>query len=139
MNNIESQIKNLRNEEEEPYVGMPLSGLERYMDHRMDHLMDHCDQDHGMDHCDPKHQMDHCDQKHHMDHCDQKHHMDHCDPKHQMGDHNRRKDPLSGLPLAMAYVPWQCWGETYKPAEGWHRGTIFPELDLPFLGSGGDR
>jgi hypothetical protein len=46
------------------------------------------------------------------------------------------RDPLAGLPLAMAYVPWQCWCETYKPAEGWRRGTIFPELDLPFLGGG---
>ena len=108
MNNIESQIKNLRNEEE-PYVGMPLPGLGRNMDHRMDH-MDHC--------------MDHMD--HRMDHCD---HMDRCDDHH-------KKDPLAGLPIAMAYVPWQCWGETYKPAEGWNRGTIFPELDLPFLGGG---
>lgn len=103
MNNIESQIKNLRNEEA-PYVGMPLSGLNRYMDHNMDHC-DRC-MDHNMDHC---------------DHCDHDHH---------------KRDPLAGLPIAMAYVPWQCWGETYKPAEGWNRGTIFPELDLPFLGGG---
>ena len=82
MNNIESQIKNLRNEEE-PYVGMPLSSLNRNKEYQ--------------------------------------HHM---------------HDPLAGLPLAMAYVPWQCWCETYEPAEGWHRGTIFPELDLPFLGGG---
>jgi len=94
LNNIESQIKNIRSEEE-PYVGMPLSNLNRNMDHRMDR----------------------------MDHCDHGHH---------------KRDPLAGLPLAMAYVPWQCWCETYKPAEGWHRGTIFPELDLPFLGGGGD-
>lgn len=46
-------------------------------------------------------------------------------------------DPLAGMPLAMAYVPWQCWCGTYEPEEGWHRGTIFPELDLPFL-AGGD-
>lgn len=88
MNNIESQIKNLRNEEE-PYVGMPLSNLNRNMDHRMDRC-----------------------------------------------DHDHMRDPLAGLPLAMAYVPWQCWCETYKPSEGWDRGTIFPELDLPFLGGG---
>lgn len=37
-------------------------------------------------------------------------------------------------PLAMAYVPWQSWGEVYKPTDGFRRGTIFPELDLPFLG-----
>jgi len=81
LNNIESQIKNLRNEEE-PYVGMPISSLNRNQE------------------------------QYHM------------------------HDPLAGLPLAMAYVPWQCWCETYKPAEGWDRGTIFPELDLPFLGGG---
>lgn len=80
MNNIESQIKNLKNQEE-PYVGMPISGLDRSM--------------------------------------------------------KQPHDCLAGLPLAMAYVPWQCWYETYKPAEALHRGTIFPELDLPFL-AGGD-
>lgn len=46
------------------------------------------------------------------------------------------QDPLAGLPLAMAYVPWQQWGKTYEPAEGWKRGTIFPDLDLPFEGGG---
>lgn len=85
MNKIESQIENIRNEEE-PYVGMPIYILNRNME------------------CKP----------------------DHC-----------REDQLAGMPLAMAYVPWQCWGQTYEPAEGWHRGTIFPELDLPFLGGGG--
>lgn len=39
--------------------------------------------------------------------------------------------------LAMAYVPWQRWCETYDPNVGFHRGTIFPELDMPFLGGGG--
>jgi len=80
LNNIESQIKNLSNEEE-PYVGMPISSLNRYP----------------------------------------------MQPQH---------DPLCGLPLAMAYVPWQCWGKTYEPADALCRGTIFPELDLPFLGGG---
>ncbi|MDD3168744.1 MAG: spore coat associated protein CotJA [Eubacteriales bacterium] len=82
MNNIESQVRRIRNDDEEPYVGMPLPGLG-----------------------------------------------------------GRMREPvggsLAGLPLAMAYVPWQCWYETYKPAESLHRGTIFPELDLPFL-AGGD-
>lgn len=44
---------------------------------------------------------------------------------------------LAGLPLAMAYVPMQCWAQTYEPAVGLCRGTIFPELDLPFLAAGG--
>lgn len=44
---------------------------------------------------------------------------------------------VDSCPLAMAYVPMQRWCNTYEPAEGWHRGTIFPDLDLPFLGGGG--
>ncbi len=41
---------------------------------------------------------------------------------------------LEELPLAMAYVPMQKWGELYAPAVGLERGTIFPDLDLPFIG-----
>lgn len=36
----------------------------------------------------------------------------------------------------MAFVPVQRWGETYEGEQGLERGTIFPELDLPFLGKG---
>ena len=43
-------------------------------------------------------------------------------------------DALYGMHLAMGYVPWQEWGRTYEPAEGIGCGTIFPELNLPFLG-----
>lgn len=39
------------------------------------------------------------------------------------------------LPLAMAYVPMQAWRDLYEPAEGMHNGTIFRELNLPFMGS----
>ena len=35
-------------------------------------------------------------------------------------------------PIAMAYVPFQQWGETYSLDKGFERGTIFPELDFPF-------
>ena len=37
-----------------------------------------------------------------------------------------------GMPLAMAYVPVQTWGETYTPDRALCRGTLFPALDLPF-------
>lgn len=37
-------------------------------------------------------------------------------------------------PEAMAYVPWQQWQHTYPPDQGIVRGTIFPDLDLPFNG-----
>ncbi len=36
--------------------------------------------------------------------------------------------------LAMAYVPWQRWRETYPLEEGLTKGTIFPDLYLPFEG-----
>ena len=53
------------------------------------------------------------------------------------GGRNRKEDRLSGLPLAMAYVPWQRWRNVYDISKGFHRGTIFEELDKPFLGRGG--
>lgn len=37
-------------------------------------------------------------------------------------------------PVAMAYVPYQKWGETYSHQDALCRGTIFKELDLPFAG-----
>ena len=41
--------------------------------------------------------------------------------------------------LAMAYVKVQGWGQTYEPATALKRGTVFPELDLPFCCGGGYR
>ena len=38
------------------------------------------------------------------------------------------------LPLVMAYVPWQEWGERYDNERGFERGTIFPDLYYPFKG-----
>lgn len=46
-------------------------------------------------------------------------------------------DMLEGMPLAMAYVPWQNWRKIYEPEKAFHTGTIFEELDKPFLGRGG--
>lgn len=45
-----------------------------------------------------------------------------------------RGKSIDDLPLAIAYVPIQKWNKTYNPEVGLTRGTIFPELDLPFLG-----
>ncbi len=42
------------------------------------------------------------------------------------------------LSLAMAYVPMQRFGCLYKPETGFERGTIFKQLDLPFLGKAVD-
>lgn len=43
-------------------------------------------------------------------------------------------DTVNSNPLAMAYVPWQYWQQPVEPCEGLERGTIFAELDKPFLG-----
>jgi len=36
--------------------------------------------------------------------------------------------------LAMAYVPMQYWGNLYEPAKALKQGTLFVDLDLPYLG-----
>ncbi len=36
--------------------------------------------------------------------------------------------------LAMAYVPMQTFQALYEPCEGFGQGTIFSELNKPFLG-----
>ena len=35
---------------------------------------------------------------------------------------------------AMAYVPWQRLDEMYTPETALERGTLYPELDKPFMG-----
>lgn len=49
-------------------------------------------------------------------------------------DCSKTKDTLKGMPLAMAYVPWQNFSCTYEAMQGLHAGTIFPELEKPFYG-----
>ena len=44
---------------------------------------------------------------------------------------------LKGYPLAMVYVPYQEWCGLYDMHTGLEKGTIFKELDLPFLGGKG--
>ncbi|MDO4439899.1 MAG: spore coat associated protein CotJA [Eubacteriales bacterium] len=41
------------------------------------------------------------------------------------------------MALAMAYVPWQKWEDTYDVHQGLECGTIFPALNKPFYGKGG--
>ncbi|MDR0952008.1 MAG: spore coat associated protein CotJA [Oscillospiraceae bacterium] len=50
--------------------------------------------------------------------------------------------PTPGYPgdekvLAMAYVKWQDWKETYSEEDALKNGTLFKELNLPFRGEGG--
>lgn len=45
------------------------------------------------------------------------------------------RSPLPAAPVvAMAYIPFQQFNTVYEPEQGFNRGTIFPELDKPFLG-----
>jgi len=44
-------------------------------------------------------------------------------------------DSIDNFPVGMCYVPWQQWNQIYDLEKGFHCGTIFPELNKPFLGS----
>lgn len=44
------------------------------------------------------------------------------------------KTKLDDLPLTMAYVPMQKLKEKYNEEVALKNGTLFPELDKPFLG-----
>ena len=46
-------------------------------------------------------------------------------------------DALKEFPIAMAYVPWQNFKALYPVEKALCKGTIFEELDKPFLGIGG--
>ncbi len=51
------------------------------------------------------------------------------------GCRQRPNDPLEGMEVAMAYVPWQHFSTIYEPDKALMVGTIFPELNRPFLGA----
>lgn len=38
----------------------------------------------------------------------------------------------ANTPLAMAYVPYQQWGEVYDGGDALENGTLFPDLVFPF-------
>lgn len=40
------------------------------------------------------------------------------------------------MPPAMSYTPFQIMSNIYQPQKGLVRGTIFPELDKPWLAGG---
>ena len=47
-------------------------------------------------------------------------------------------DPLAGMPIAMAYVPWQpAFHHTFNLCKALQVGTIFPDLCKPFCGKRG--
>ena len=43
-------------------------------------------------------------------------------------------NPLTGLPLAMAYVPYQRFEELNDPCKALECGTLFRALYMPFTG-----
>ncbi len=45
----------------------------------------------------------------------------------------------ASTPLAMAYVPFQQWGEVYNEDDAFDSGTLFPQLDFPFERGGSTR
>ena len=50
------------------------------------------------------------------------------------GQQEGETSPLPANPVVtMAYVPMQRWNQVYDMSRGLTRGTIFPELDLPFV------
>lgn len=62
-----------------------------------------------------------------------------CGCEHKMAYRNEARncehlesDEISCMPIAMAYVPWQEWGEVFTGECGLENGTIFPELVKPF-------
>lgn len=40
------------------------------------------------------------------------------------------------MALVMSYTKMQPFGQPYEAEVGFDRGTIFPELDFPFMGEG---
>ncbi len=63
--------------------------------------------------------------------------MRNCNMQNQMTPScsmNQGNDIDRDFVVAMAYVPWQKFGPLYEAEKGLMAGTIFPELDKPFLG-----
>ncbi len=52
---------------------------------------------------------------------------------------NRQVVQIDTMPVAMCYVPWQSFDQVYDLDKGFMCGTIFPELNKPFMGKGGYR
>lgn len=57
-----------------------------------------------------------------------------CNPKPEPPQPEPEPQPQQRMVVGMAYVPWQKWQQPYDYEKGLEVGTIFPDLDLPFLG-----
>ena len=45
-----------------------------------------------------------------------------------------KETTLKNCPIAMAYVPWQSYGNLYPMQQALRIGTLFQELNLDFAG-----
>lgn len=63
--------------------------------------------------------------------------MNECKRQNYARNTSNSMDAFGQFPLAMAYVPWQRFGQTYDLSKALCAGTIFPELDKPFCGKRG--
>lgn len=48
--------------------------------------------------------------------------------------HEKNENCIDMFPVGMAYVPWQNWNQIYELDKALSVGTLFPELDKPFIG-----
>ncbi len=46
----------------------------------------------------------------------------------------RTNSDMMGMPIAMAYVPWQTCDDLYEPCKALYEGTAFVALNKPFCG-----
>ena len=56
-----------------------------------------------------------------------------------IGNTKNNCECINEMPIAMAYVPIQSYKKTYEPDSALCFGTIFPELNKPFLGCKANR
>lgn len=47
---------------------------------------------------------------------------------------DRGNEPVDEMMPGMSYVPWQKWQNIYSMEEGLEKGTIFADLDKPYIG-----
>lgn len=69
--------------------------------------------------------------------CGCKHEKDEHDGCMKMDGCDIGKEHVDHMAPGMAYVPWQKWEDVYCMEKGLERGTIFEQLDKPFLGGRG--
>lgn len=57
-----------------------------------------------------------------------------CMPQQSCMPPQKREGFPDHFPVGMTYVPWQTWNQIYDFDKALQQGTLFPELDKPFIG-----